>query len=70
MDKYHIQSNVFLQLKDQNTPDAVTTVIPIEIYFDFLAAFRKGMSSMHGPSQEVAVQLNEMQDLKIEIKPC
>ena len=28
------------------------------------------MSSMHGPSQEVTAQLNEMQDLKIEIKPC
>ena len=51
LDKIEIKQNGFLEFKDGNSD---STIIPIEFQFDFLSAFRKGIGSIHGPTQEHA----------------
>ena len=67
LDGYKITQNLFLEYHGGTDKDQIT-IIPVEIEINFLAAFRKGMGSRNGHTQEFGGKWRH--PFKIEMKPC
>ena len=49
MDKISVKSNLFIEIQDIKAKSDLT-VIPFEISFEFLAKWKRGIGSSHGPT--------------------
>ena len=67
LDGYKITQNLFLEYHGGTDKDQIT-IIPVEIEINFLAAFRRGMGSRNGHTQEFGGKWRH--PFKIEMKPC
>ena len=56
---------LFVKFQYEETDDI--TVLPVQVYFDFYAGFKKGIGSTYGHDQEVSVELI---DVNIKAFPC
>lgn len=59
--------NLFLEYHGGSEADSVT-IIPVSINFDFLAGFRRGISSRNGFAQELAFKW--LHPFRVSIHPC
>lgn len=67
MDKYEWNHVMFLQFYGGSKADE-TLIMPIEITVNWLSAFRQGIGSIHGPTQEYARRW--LWPFRVEAKEC
>jgi len=67
MDRIETRHNFFAEYHGGPNKDE-TIILPFEVSIDFMAAFRKGIGSRHGPTQEYASKF--LWPTKVDFKKC
>ena len=71
MDKVSLRQNIFIEIQDKKAGSDMT-ILPFSIELEFLAKWKQGIGSRHGPTQDmkseyvdVSVEMHDCQDVRI-----